>query len=293
MKPSGRAPARKAATRARRVPPAEPLAEALLDHHRDGRPRRVEALRADGVEFEIETGEYFTLEGELAVLDRLALAAARGRVLDVGAGAGRHALALQARGLEVVAIDVSPTCVALCRERGVRDARVYDVMTLPRTPDDEGEGIRSDEGSDASSVTVARRLGRFDTIFFGMQTIGVAGGVVPLRELLVRLREHLRPGGVVLADSSELREAWDGEVDDRSASRGEIVLETRYRGLRGEPFPWLYLAESHLAALAGEAGFECECLGRVPGGEYLVALRPRVSSASAGSPGSDADRSAE
>ena len=113
-----------------RVPPAEPLAVALLDHHRDGRPRRVKALRADGLEFEIETEEYFTLDGELSALDQLAIARARGRVLDVGAGAGRHALALQAKGCEVVAIDVSPTCVALCRERGVHDVRELDVMSL-------------------------------------------------------------------------------------------------------------------------------------------------------------------
>jgi SAM-dependent methyltransferase len=277
MKPSGRAASRKAPPRARRVPAAEPLAAALLDHHRDGRPRRVTALRADGVEFEIETDEYFTLDGELAVLDRLALDAARGRVLDVGAGSGRHALALQARGCEVVAIDVSPTCIELCRARGVQDARVYDVLTLPKTTDEEGD--------DADVEVAARRLGRFDTIFFGMQTIGVAGGVAPLRELLVRLRAHLRPGGVVLADSSELREAWDGDRLDRSPARGEIVLETRYRGLRGEPFPWLYLAEADLAAIAGEAGFDAEVLGRVPGGEYLVALRPREASASrSGSP---------
>ena len=240
----------------RRAPPAEPLARALLDHHRDGRPRKVHALRADGVEFEIETGEYFTLGGELAVLDRIALARARGRVLDVGAGAGRHALALQAQGCEVVAIDVSPTCVALCRERGVLDVRELDVMTLGTAVDDDAQA----------------GLGRFDTIFFGMQTIGVAGGVAPLRWLLERLRERLNPGGLVIADSSELRVAWEGDEADRSPNRGEIVLSTRYRRLRGEPFPWLYLAEPDLADLAREAGFEVESLSRVAGGEYLVAL---------------------
>jgi SAM-dependent methyltransferase len=247
------------------VPPAEPLARALLDHHRDGRPRRVTALRADGVEFEIETEEYFTLEGELAELDRIALARARGRVLDVGAGAGRHALALQARGCEVVAIDVSPTCVALCRERGVRDVRELDVMTLGAGEEDAVDGERDGAGG----------LGHFDTIFFGMQTIGVAGGIVPLAQLLARLRVHLNPGGVVIADSSELRVAWEGDERDRSPSRGEIVLSTRYRELRGEPFPWLYLAEDDLAAVARGAGFEVETLGRVASGEYLVALRMR------------------
>ncbi len=244
----------------RRVPPAEPLAVALLDHHRDGRPRRVKALRADGVEFEIETEEYFTLEGELAELDRQALAQVRGRVLDVGAGAGRHALALQAKGCEVVAIDVSPTCVALCRERGVHDARELDVMTL----------------AGGASEEIAAALGRFDTIFFGMQTLGVAGGVLPLGRLLAGLRRLLLPGGAVIADSSELRVAWEGDETDRSPKRGEIVLSTRYRGLRGEPFPWLYLAEEDLALISREAGFELETLGHVSSGEYLVALRPRA-----------------
>ena len=235
----------------RRVGPAEPLAAALVDHHRTGRPRRVSATRADGVRFEIETEEYFTLEGELAELDQLALDHARGRVLDVGAGAGRHALALEARGLEVVAIDVSPLCVALCRARGVRDARVFDVMALD-----------SDE-----------LLGRFDTLLFGMQTIGVAGGVVPLGKLLTRLRACLAPGGRLIVDSSDLFEAWEGDASDRSPSRGEIVLTTRYRGWRGEPFPWVYLAEDVLTSVARESGYEVEPLGRVERGEYLLALR--------------------
>jgi len=214
-------------------------------------------LRADGVSFEIETEEYFTLEGELASLDALALDACRGRVLDVGAGAGRHALALQARGLEVVAIDVSPLCVALCRTRGVRDARVFDVMALDS----------------------AAPFGRFDTLLFGMQTIGVAGGVAPLGRLLRRLRGCLAPGGRLLVDSSELYESWEGDEADRSPSRGEIVLSTRYRGWRGDPFPWVYVAEADLEAIAREAGYEVEALGRVERGEYLLALHaPRSES---------------
>jgi SAM-dependent methyltransferase len=241
----------------RRVGPAEPLAAALIDHHRTGRPRAVFATRADGVCFEIDTGEYFTLDGALGELDALALDRCRGRVLDVGAGAGRHALALEERGLEVVAIDLSPLSTALCRERGVGDARTCDVMTL----DSEGP------------------LGRFDTIFFGMQTIGVAGGVAPLTRLLERLKSCLSPGGEILADSSALREPWEGDASDQSATRGEIVLSTRYRGWRGEPFPWLYLAEADLADVARRAGFDMETLGRIESGEYLVALRPRASGA--------------
>lgn len=234
----------------KRVGPAEPLAAALVDHHRTGRPRRVQATRADGVCFEIETEEYFTLSGQLEALDACAMEHCSGRVLDVGAGAGRHALVLQEQGCEVVAIDVSRLCVALCEERGVRDARVFDVLDLG----------------------LAAPLGQFDTIFFGMQTIGVAGGVDALGTLLTRLRASLLPGGRILADSSALREAWDGEVGDQSPERGEIVLSTRYRGWRGEPFPWLYLSARDFCTVAEGAGFEVEHLGAVPGGEYLLAL---------------------
>ncbi len=236
----------------RRVAAADPLAAALLDHHHTGRARRVEATRADGASFAIETEEYFTLEGQLAELDGLALDRCRGRVLDVGAGAGRHALALGARGLEVVAIDVSPLAVSLCRLRGVPDARVCNVMRL----DSEEE------------------LGRFDTLLFGMQTIGVAGGVETLVGLLDRVKGLLAPGAELVVDSSELREAWEGDERDTSPTRGEIVLSTRYRGWHGEPFPWLYLSESDLRDVATRAGYGMETLGRVEGGEFLAALRP-------------------
>lgn len=237
----------------RRVGPAEPLAAALVDHYHTGRPRRVAATRADGVCFAIDTQEYFTLEGQLAELDAIAIDRCRGRVLDVGAGAGRHALALQGRGLEVVAIDVSPLCTELCRIRGVADARTLDVMTL---------------GSDES-------LGRFDTILFGMQTIGVAGGVAPLARLLERLKTCLAHGGEILVDSSALREAWEGDAEDDSSHAGEIVLSTRYRGQFGEPFPWLYLGAGHLEEIAAGVGLETEILGTVDTGEFLVALRRR------------------
>lgn len=247
----------------RRVGPAEPLAAALLDHYRTGRPRRVHATRADGVAFEIATEEYFTLEGQLGRLDALALERSRGRVLDVGAGAGRHALALQARGLEVVAIDLSSICTEVCRLRGVKDARTFDVMTLA-----------SEE-----------QLGRFDTILFGMQTIGVAGGVTTLRRLLERIRPCLEAEGEILVDSSALREAWEGEADREllaAPEAGEIVLSTRYRGWFGQPFPWLYLAASHLEEVARQAGYSMQILDRVPSGEYLAALSPTAESQAAG-----------
>src|SRR5204863_4388583 len=52
--------------------------------------------------------------------ERRAMRYVRGRVLDVGCGAGRVSLHLQERGLDVVGIDVSPLAVQVARHRGRR-----------------------------------------------------------------------------------------------------------------------------------------------------------------------------
>src|SRR3981081_1615122 len=60
-------------------------------------------------------------EQEVAFLvDALGLEAGE-RVLDVGCGPGRHALALARRGIEVVGVDLSEDFVALAREAGGRE----------------------------------------------------------------------------------------------------------------------------------------------------------------------------
>lgn len=58
---------------------------------------------------------------------RQAVRYAKGRVLDIGCGAGRHALYLQAKGLNVLGIDTSPLAVAVCRRRGLKDVRLMSV----------------------------------------------------------------------------------------------------------------------------------------------------------------------
>lgn len=258
----------------RRVPAHVPLAHALAEHARSGRPQRVRVVRSGDVRYRMDTAPFFELEGEQRPIDAALLAACEGRVLDVGAGAGRHALALQERGLSVRAIDVSPTCVELMRSRGVRDARVADVASLLE------EAVESD---------------RFDTIVFGMQSIGIVGRVEGLEALLAavgRARGALAPGGRILLDSSppvgpgfarriefarapELagRAAGPAHADDLLA--GETVVRFAHRGLRGAPFEWLYLGAGALACVAQAHGFGTEILVRLADSpEYLARLEP-------------------
>ena len=63
---------------------------------------------------------YFSRSDEWAPRERTAMDRAEGRILDMGCGAGRHALYLQEQGHEVVGIDTSPGAVAVSRDRGGR-----------------------------------------------------------------------------------------------------------------------------------------------------------------------------
>ena len=90
--------------------------------------------REDGYIASKDAARYFVPpQGDQAewVLSRI-----RGRVLDVGAGAGRYTLALQDRGVEVVALDVSPLALEVCRQRGVRHTILGTVQQLAEKPDE-------------------------------------------------------------------------------------------------------------------------------------------------------------
>ena len=84
------------------------------------------AGRATGVVLERDDGWvgieslawYFDAPEGWSEPERRALEFVRGRVIDVASGGGRVALALQERGHDVLATDVSPLAIDTCRRRG-------------------------------------------------------------------------------------------------------------------------------------------------------------------------------
>lgn len=161
-----------------------------------------------------------------------------GPVLDLGCGAGRHALFLQEHGHRVVGVDNSPGAVETCRRRGVTDVRLADLRS---PPDDEAWGA------------VLLMCGNF----------GLAGGWEETRELLAQIRELCRPGAVLLADSVDPTHNDDPQSvayreAKRSAGRheGEVALRLRF-GDRVTPF-WnlLNLPPSEVEPLVAGPGWE-------------------------------------
>ncbi|PHQ39083.1 SAM-dependent methyltransferase [Halorubrum persicum] len=102
---------------------------AVRDHHRGD---RTDPLRqGDGEETREHPIEAFYFDAFDPESDAGSWLASRleGPVVDLGAGAGRHALWAQER-FETVAVETSPALVETMRDRGVEDAREGDMFAL-------------------------------------------------------------------------------------------------------------------------------------------------------------------
>ena len=185
-------------------------------------------------------------------LERKALSLCRGRVLDVGAGAGCHSLALQRHGLDVTAVDISPLSVDVMRRRGVRQAWEADVF---------------DEAF----------AGCYDTVLMLMNGSGIIGRLERMPLFFRHMKQLLAPSGCVLVDSSDLRYIYEDEdgaldIDLNAGYYGELVLDYPVQASERCTFPWLYVDFDTLAYYAQENGFRAERLQEGEHYDYLARL---------------------
>jgi SAM-dependent methyltransferase len=184
-------------------------------------------------------GYYFTPIRRWPKAERLALRLARGRVLDVGCGAGRVALHLQERGHEVVGIDLSPLAIEVSRRRGVIDARELAV------------------------TQVRRELGQFDTFVMFGNNFGLMGSRRRAPWLLRRFRSIANEGARILAESVNPYNT-DNPVHlsfhERNRKRGRMGGQLRIRirqGTSSTPwFDYLLASPDEMAELAEGTGWE-------------------------------------
>ena len=220
---------------------ADPIGQALLAHLESGAPQPIEVTRDDGVVYDWSTGVLFEVPRALAEIDRVELDACRGRVLEVGAAAGRAALALEQAGQEVVAIDTSPGAIEVMRRRGLRDVRRLDAFEI------------------------SPELGRFDSILLSMDSIGLVGTTDGAVAWLQHAAELLSTRGAIVIDGC-------GYENEPATS---LQVQLRYDESASPVFPWLYVSFEGLSRLASEAGLDAALIGANPLGQFCARLSPR------------------
>lgn len=230
----------------------DPMGTAISDYFNH---RRADRLRVFSSQFEedvIPVKELFRNIQSMPVLERTALQMATGRILDVGAGSGCHALALQEMGKEVCAIDISPLSVEVMKQRGVNDVRLTNLF----------------DGTFTET---------FDSVLMLMNGSGIIGKLSNMPDFFRRMKCILRPGGCIWMDSSDLRYLFEEEdgsivIDLAGDYYGEIDFQMQYKDVKGEPFDWLYVDFQTLSLYAAECGFKAELVKEGKHYDYLAKL---------------------
>lgn len=190
---------------------------------------------------------------QMPKLEKKALQLCRGRVLDVGCGAGSHSLYLQEeKKLNVTAIDTSSGAIKICHQRGIRDTR----------------NIAFEELSEE----------KFDTILLLMNGTGIVGKIKFLDSFFTQLKNLLSKDGQVLIDSSDLIYLFDVDedggvwVDSSRGYYGELTYSLSYKKETSEKFDWLYLDFESLSLAATKNNFSCEKILEGEHYDYLARL---------------------
>lgn len=231
------------------------MGQAISDYA-SGRPcRRLIVSSPIFDDDEMPVAHLFRTEQAMSALERRALQLCRGRVLDVGAGAGCHSLVLQQRGFYVTALERSALSADTMRQRGIRQVVTGDIFTQPFSA-------------------------KFDTLLLLMNGLGLCGTLQRLPVLLRRLASLLAPGGQIVTDACDLRPVFtddDGtfHAEDFDGYYGEVTYTMRYGALRSAPFSWLYVDEATLAAVARSSGLTMDVALRGDQADYLAVLGAR------------------
>ncbi|MCK0156268.1 methyltransferase domain-containing protein [Cellulophaga sp. F20128] len=188
----------------------------------------------------------------MPTIEQKALQLCKGKVLDIGCGAGSHSLYLQNRGMDVTALDSSEGAIQTCALRGIKKRVHSDIL---------------DYNSE-----------QFDTLLLLMNGIGIVGKLVNLGLYFTHLKSILKPKGQVLIDSSDIIYMFDPDEDggywipDDKEYYGEVDFTMCYKDHKSESFSWLYADYNTLQRAAILNGFQCELITNGNHYDYLARL---------------------
>jgi SAM-dependent methyltransferase len=230
----------------------------LLAQLKSGIPTAEIIERDDGyIDTGAEPGLYFGDYKDWWPLERRAIRAAKGRVLDIGCGAGRHALYLQRTGLDVTGIDASPGAVQVCRARGLRRVLLRPISDVHRF-----------------------KRSTFDTVLMLGDNFGLLGSFHRARRLLGALyRITSFDGCLIVGTRNPLRTTNPHhlEYQRRNLKRGRMPGQIRFR-VRFEMSigPWmdyLFVSPEEMKSILDGTGWEIYKLLESGGSNYFAIIR--------------------
>jgi len=235
----------------------------LMEYYKTGQvgPEIVE--RSDGT---ISGGEsidsgfgaklYFSEYSEWPANEKKALQFVRGKVLDVGCGAGRHLLYFQEQGIDIVGIDVSLLALKVCQERGAKSVILRSIGEVNKFNKEE-----------------------FGTILMMDNNFGLFGSFDNARKLLNDMYEITTDNGLIIADSTDPDVLDDAQSmiykEDNLKSgrmRGQLRMRVLYKEMKSSWFDYLLVSKDELLNILKGTGWGMKEILDGENGAYIAVL---------------------
>jgi len=228
----------------------DPLGHAIYDYYHNKTLSKLKVECSISEDDEIPVDYLFREYDEFPSLEQIAIKHCKGRILDVGVGAGCHSLFLKSQGYDVLGIDISELAVEVCVERGL-EAKAVSIYNM-------GDS-------------------NFDTLLLLMNGLGIVGDFDGLDKFFRKSKSILNPGGQILLESSDIKYMFEDEdgsflLPFGERFYGELEYRMIYNEIEGEAFRWLYLPYELLEEHASKHGLKVELLFEDDSYAYLARI---------------------
>lgn len=198
-------------------PEKDPLGTMMLDYLNGDKHAFVE-VKSTTLDMEKMTGEVmFRSFKTMSYIEKKALGLCQGKILDIGAGSGCHTLYLQKRNQQVQALDISPGCIDVMKQRKIHHPVHGNLFSIKDR--------------------------QFDTLLLLMNGLGICGTIDGLNLFFQFIKPLLSDRGQVIADSTDLALLYDPEtfLTRNDIYYGETQFVMTYKTIEGDSFDWLYI----------------------------------------------------
>ena len=220
--------------------------KAIYDFHFNKSKKKLFIHDTFGPKVEMPVSYYFRSFAKMPELEKIALENCSGKILDIGAAAGSHALELQKKSFEVATLEISPSACEVIKERGVENVINEDYFKF------SGE--------------------KFDTLLLLMNGVGISSTLDGFRRFLKKSESLLSDGGQIIFDSCDVDYMYEDGARQFNEYYGEINFRYEYGGELTDWFTWLYMDQETMIRIANESGFDCEILFEDENSQYLAKL---------------------
>jgi SAM-dependent methyltransferase len=207
-----------------------------------------------------EAGMYFSGYKQWSPPERRAIKLARGRVLDIGCGAGRHSLYLQQKGLDVTGIDVSPCAVKVSKLRGLAKALVRSITDVDKF-----------------------RPGAFDTIIMLGNNFGLFGSAKGAKQILKKLYRITAPEARIIAGTRNPYKTGDRNHlqyhrlnRKRGRMAGQVRMRVRFERAVGPWFDYLLVSPEEMEDVLSHTDWQVERFIGPEEANYFAVIRKKL-----------------